>query len=167
MRKTIKICIVFCLITISFSCNKANKTEKFKKEIVAPKKIVPNITFQDSIPSIKIDNQNLSFKFLVDTSGYILKKIIVKSNTKIVQSIYANKQIEFRKYSLIDWNFDGYKDITVLYNQGSGGTAYWIWNYNKQKNIFVYNTKLSEVLGLENDSINKKVLFNYREGASN
>lgn len=166
MRKIIKIFIIFCLIAITYSCNKANKTETFKKKIVAQKKIVPNITFQDSIPSIKIDNQNLSFKFMVDTSGYILKKIIVKSNSKIIQSIHANKQIEFREYSLIDWNFDGYKDITVLCNQGSGGTAYWIWNYNKQKKQFIYNKKLSEVLGLENDSINKKVQFNYREGDS-
>lgn len=36
------------------------------------------------------------------------------------------------KFGLIDWNFDGYKDITVLDNCGTGGCAYWIWNYSKR-----------------------------------
>ena len=67
-------------------------------------------------------------------------------------------------YKLIDWDFDGYKDITVLSNCGSGGCAYWIWNYSPSKNKFVYNEALSDVLGLEMDSIHKFIIFHSRAG---
>ena len=117
----------------------------------------------DSIPPINIGKFKIfSFNFYVDKSGYQLNMIKIFTGGKLVQTIRANKIIERKKFELIDWNFDGYRDISVLYNCGSGGCAYWIWNYVPKSNRYVYNKRLSEVLGLDLDSINHKVLYNYR-----
>jgi hypothetical protein len=119
----------------------------------------------DSISTIAPDGYTqLSYKFNVDTSGNFLTSIFIYSDLIKVQEIKTNKFIQGKKFSLIDWNFDGYKDITVLDNCGSGGCAYWIWNYSPKKNRYIYNEKLSEVLGLEIDTIGKYVVFHYRAG---
>ena len=83
-----------------------------------------------------------------------------------VQEITANKEISEKKYQLIDWDFDGYKDITVLDNCGSGGCSYWIWNYSPVNGKYYYNKELSEVLGLEIDTTSKFIIFHYRAGYS-
>ncbi|MFN5318156.1 MAG: XAC2610-related protein [Bacteroidia bacterium] len=122
---------------------------------------------EDSISPTKIDRlKTLSFKFNVDKSKHILKTINIYNDNQIIQRIIADKQIEYSEFKLIDWNFDGYKDISVLYNCGSGGCAYWIWNYSPKKNKYVYNMELSEVLGLERDTIGKYIVFHYRVGYS-
>jgi len=121
----------------------------------------------DSIASYKIDGvRQLSFKFNVDTSGYLLKSIIVYSDKIPIQIISANKSIEKKDFQLIDWNFDGYKDITARYNCGSGGCAYWIWNYSKESGEFYYNEELSDNLGLGIDSLSKYIIYHYRAGFS-
>lgn len=121
----------------------------------------------DSIKVAKFDKKEYSFKFNTDTSGYKLLSIKVYSKDKLHQLIKTNKEISEKEFSLLDWNFDGYKDITVLYNRGSGGSSYWIWNYNLKTHKFLYNKKLSEVLGLEIDSVSKKAICNYREPGIN
>ncbi len=121
----------------------------------------------DSIVPTKIDGwKALSFKFNLDSTGNLLKTIRVYSGNKLVQRIIANKVIEHHKFELIDWNFDGYKDISVLYGCGSGGCNYWIWNYSPKLNKYIYNKELSEVIGLEIDSFNQYVVFHYRAGFS-
>ena len=65
---------------------------------------------------------------------------------------------------MIDWNFDGYKDISVLSNCGSGGCSYWIWNYVPKSDKYVYNKRLSEYIGLERDPIKEQIIFHYRAG---
>ena len=65
---------------------------------------------------------------------------------------------------IIDCNFDGFKDISVLCNYGSGGCAYWIWNYSDKTKNFNFNTELSGNLGLEIDTISKFIIFHYRAG---
>ncbi|MGV8944893.1 MAG: XAC2610-related protein [Lutibacter sp.] len=126
---------------------------------------------KDSIPPEIIDGiRGFSYKFNIDSSGYLLKSIIVYSDNIKVQEIIANKEMwpegQVKNFQLIDWNFDGFKDITVLYNCGSGGCAYWIWNYSPKINKYIYNNKLSEVLGLEIDTISKYIVFHYRAGYS-
>lgn len=123
--------------------------------------------YEDSILPTKIDGfKTLSFKFNVDRSQHILKTIIVYSGNQPIQRIITDKQIEFNEFKLIDWNFDGYKDISVLYNCGSGGCAYWIWNYSPKEHRYIYNMELSEVAGLERDTIGKYIVFHYRTGYS-
>jgi hypothetical protein len=82
----------------------------------------------------------------------------------MTQEIIANKDIERKEFSLVDWNFDGYMDITALYNCGSGGCSYWIWNYSPEKKQYYFNTELSEVIGLEIDTSNKFIIFHNRGG---
>ncbi|MFM7309904.1 MAG: XAC2610-related protein, partial [Flavobacteriales bacterium] len=56
------------------------------------------------------------------------------------------------------------KDIFMRNNCGSGGCTYWIWNYSEQENSYVYNEKLSNVLGLELDTIHQFVVIHNRSG---
>ena len=129
-------------------------------------KAIGNLS-DDSIVPTKIDGWNtFSFKFNMDSAGDLLKTIGVYSSNKVVQKIIANKDIEQNKFELIDWNFDGYKDISVLYGCGSGGCNYWIWNYSPKLNKYIYNKELSEVIGLELDTFNQYIVFHYRAGFS-
>jgi hypothetical protein len=122
---------------------------------------------EDTILPIKIDgNTELSFKFHLDTSGYFLKTINVYSSDKLIQRIEANKEISGNYFQLIDWNFDGCKDICVRSGCGSGGCGYWIWNYSQKSNNFIYNKELSGILGLEMDCENQFIIFHYRNGYS-
>jgi hypothetical protein len=76
----------------------------------------------------------------------------------------VNKIVEQRLFSMVDWNFDGYKDITVLANSGSGGRSYFIWNYSPSIHRYMYNQDLSGVLGLSMNSEAKQIIFYAREG---
>ena len=129
-------------------------------------KAIGNLS-DDSIVPTKIDGWNtFSFKFNMDSAGDLLKTIGVYSSNKLVQKIIANKDIAQNKFELIDWNFDGYKDISVLYGCGSGGCNYWIWNYSPKLNKYIYNKELSEVIGLELDTFHQYIIFHYRAGFS-
>jgi hypothetical protein len=103
-----------------------------------------------------------SFKF--DLADYKLNKIKIYCVGKLVQTINTSKDVLDNELKLTDWDFDGYKDISVLYNCGSGGCAYWIWNYSPRLKKYVYNAVLSERLGLEIDSVSKYIVFHYRAG---
>ena len=161
--------IMFC-----YSCNTRNSKSNNDKQVT--KDSVHNIPIEnnflsklngDSIPPTKIyGNKSLSFKFNIDSSGYLLKTINVYSENMPIQIITANKEIGNKEFQLIDWNFDGVKDITVLSNCSSGGCAYWIWNYSPKTNNFIYNKELSEVLGLEIDAADQFIVFHYRAGYS-
>ena len=119
------------------------------------------------IDSITItDNKQSSFKFYTDFSGYNLKTILVHKDSEKVQEITANKSILTKDFQLTDWNFDGFKDISVLYNCGSGGCAYWIWNYSPKTKQYYYNEELSGRLGLEMDAKTQQIIFHYRTGSS-
>ncbi|WP_298288945.1 hypothetical protein [uncultured Lutibacter sp.] len=122
------------------------------------------LSSNDSIVGDKIAGNQFSYKFNADSTGHLLKSITVYSEGSKIQEIIANKATYDKKYGLIDWNFDGYKDITVLYNSGSGGCAYWIWNYSQNDGKFYYNDRLSEKLGLEIDPASKYIIFHYRAG---
>ena len=140
--------------------SQAKDTITIKREVRKP---YDHIT-DDSIVSNCIPQFN--YKFNVDSSGYFLKSIIIYSDNIPIQIIASNKSIQGKDFQLVDWNFDGYKDISVLYNCGSGGCAYWIWNYSKENGKYYYNNDLSENLGLEIDTISKFIIFHYRAGAN-
>ncbi len=167
--------ILLIIILLFCSCNSRNsdsdKDNCLQKDSANTISSINNFSESssvDSIPPTKIDGfRALSFKFNLDSSGSLLKTINVYSENKQIQRIIANKEIQHNEFQLIDWNFDGYKDISVLYNCGSGGCAYWIWNYSSKENSYIYNKELSEVLGLEIDTTDKFIVFHYREGNSN
>jgi hypothetical protein len=102
--------------------------------------------------------------FTIDQSNNKLSAIVIYEHNKICQQISVNKIVEHRLFSMVDWNFDGYKDITVLANSGSGGRSYFIWNYSPDKHRYTYNQDLSGVLGLSINSEAKQIIFYTREG---
>ena len=125
------------------------------------------IVLGDSIVTLKKEGYpQLSYKFNLDSSGDFLKSIVVYSDKVKIQKIILNIQKHVEKLELIDWNFDGYKDISILYNSGSGGSSYWIWNYSPKTRKYYFNKELSEVLGLEIDTEEKAIIFHYSEGYS-
>ncbi len=153
--------ILFMLVLIVYSCNSMNGESNINKQQSESEIIA------DSIPPTKIDGLSaMSFKFKLDNSGRILKSINIYSDKILIQRICADKEIQKIQFRLIDWNFDGFKDITALANCGSGGCSYWIWNYTPGHKSFVYNKELSDVLGLERDTVNQYIVFHYRSGYS-
>jgi len=162
------------VIAFSYSCTTENSKSNIDKQGTkdpAQKKSNEKNSFKklkhDSISPMKIvGDKSLSFKFNIDSSGSLLKTINVYSENILIQKITANKYFESNKFELIDWNFDGAKDITVIYNCGSGGCAYWIWNFSPSTNNFIFNKELSDVLGLEIDTANQFIVFHYRAGYS-
>ena len=155
---------LFLVLIFSFSCKQEKPKQVVEKKITPPVEVKKNI-INDSISGyINPKLGFYGFKFITNMSHHELKKIKIYSDGKLVQTINTNKDIFDIDIKLTDWNFDGYKDITVFYNCGSGGCAYWIWNYSPKLKKFVYNSVLSEVLGLEMDSISKYIVFHYRAG---
>ena len=122
----------------------------------------------DSIINYKLDNTHTyKFKFYYydkPNMGTQLVKIEIFSNNSLFQTIVTKKEI-FSPISqeLIDYNFDGYKDISVRSDAGHGGWTFWIWKYSKKENKFIYDNQLSGNMGLELDKKEKNIVFTYRE----
>lgn len=125
----------------------------------------------DTSSDYVISNANIggknafSFKFNTDSVGAYLRSIDVFSEAELLQNITVERNT-YRQYRLVDWNFDGYKDISIEKECGSGGCTYLIWNYEPYEKIFIYNKELSENFGLERDSINKQIIIHRRGGYS-
>ena len=171
--KTVNLYILLCLILCS--CNSKNEDKKYNLKAIETEssKFIEDTNLLDYY--LKGDSimckankglPRLSYKFNLDSTGYFLKTILVYSNFIKIQEISANKYIERKEFRLVDWNFDGYKDISILYNSGSGGSSYWIWNYSPKTRKYYFNKELSEVLGLEIDTEEKAIIFHYSEGYS-
>jgi hypothetical protein len=164
--------ILILIFVFLCSCNFKNSVKENIVKSQAKDTIISKIEVSKPDEHITDDSivsnciPRFSYKFNVDSSGYFLKSIIIYSDNIPIQIISANKSIQGKNFQLVDWNFDGYKDISVLYNCGSGGCAYWIWNYSKENGKYYYNNDLSENLGLEIDTISKFIIFHYRAGAN-
>jgi hypothetical protein len=158
-----KINFLFLILIISVSCKQDKPKPVVVKEVTPLIEEKKTVVINDTISGYINPKLGLySFKFITDT--FSLKKIRIYYEAKLVQTIKTNKMCENNQFSLIDWNFDGYKDISVISNCGSGGCAYWIWNYSPKLKRFVYNSTLSDVLGLEIDSVSKFIVFHFRDG---
>jgi len=104
-------------------------------------------------------------KFIVDiVDRNFLRVIMFYKDKNLIQVIQANKYIENENFQLIDWNFDGYKDITIPEFVGSGGNSYFIWNYSPYEKKYVFNTLLSKNQGLEIDTLSKYIVYHNRAG---
>ncbi|MFZ4402136.1 MAG: XAC2610-related protein [Bacteroidales bacterium] len=161
----------FIILLLLYSCKNSNENNTTQnntpKDSIKQKSTSPlkEKIIEDSITAFNVNGYwQLSLKFNVDSTGYLLKSIKVYAYNKLFQIIKANKEIENKTFELIDWNFDGNKDISVLWNSGSGGCAYWIWNYSKTDKKFYYNKELSGILGLEIDTVSKYIIEHYRAG---
>lgn len=146
--------------------------EKFNKEVNAEYALekyceknhpIPNTNLvENHYPTTKYGSNKLFFKFISDTIKSKLTQILVFNKGKLFQEIKADKEILDKNFDLIDWNFDGYKDITVLNNSGDRGYSYWIWNYDPKSQKFIYNKTLSEVNCLEQDVKLKLIVIHFQ-----
>jgi hypothetical protein len=145
-----------------------SKTKAFDRQVTAmlTRQVATDyVIMGDSIISNEpIKQVQQCMAFAIDQSNNKLSAIVIYEHNKICQQIIVNKIVEQRLFSMVDWNFDGYKDITVLSNSGSGGRSYFIWNYSPDKHRYMYNQDLSEVLGLSMNSEAKQIIFYTREG---
>lgn len=98
---------------------------------------------------------------------------IYNENNELIQTIdgfktdtYIDKSFDYG-FSVNDWNFDGYADISIL--QYHGGTAlnaptlYWLWD--EEKSEYVYNealTDLSQGTYVTVDEETKEIIASYR-----
>lgn len=164
--------LIFIFILFFCSCNYDKKVNtitqiNIPKDSIKQKSTSPlkEKTIDDSITAFNTNGfKQLSLKFNVDSTGYFLKNIKVYADNKLIQVITIKEYIDYNHFELIDWNFDGYKDITIPSGGGSGGDAYLIWNYSTNDKKFYYNKELSRIFGLEIDTVSKYIIEHYRAG---
>ncbi len=82
-----------------------------------------------------------------------------KNNRVRVQTLHGPDSAEVRleilkevTWRVEDLNFDGYRDVGLLWNQGgSGNLCYYFWIFNPATGRFVLNEALSEMANVEVD----------------
>jgi len=168
-RAILSICKIYlsCLyILLALSCN-TKKDKELPTDKIQVKEFNDYIVIGDSIIESKIENMpQLSYCFISIDSGFILQEIKVYRDTKLIQKIHVNQPYDRKEIRLIDWNLDGYKDLSVLTDRGSGGSTYIIWDYLPEKEQYLYNKSLSNIMGLEIDTVSKYIVFHNRLGYS-
>jgi hypothetical protein len=118
--------------------------------------------------------KELKWKSKIDTIVYTiipkrgsfetdLIKLSIYQLNKLIQTINYNDDCYFLE--LIDWNFDGYKDISILYDAGAtGNTTYRVWLYNPKKKTFILDSNF--LTGNCFIDTNKGfIIKHYREGS--
>jgi hypothetical protein len=115
-----------------------------------------------TLTACKQKSTEISIKqhFSDDTSK--INSISVFSGEKKIQEVKVENEFA-ENAELIDWNFDGFKDLSVKCSAGSGGQPYDIWMYSKKNKKFVFNKEISGRYLLI-DSINKRIVFYRRDG---
>lgn len=128
-----------------------------------------NIVYiEDSISNIAInDNLNFNFKLIVSADSISLNQIRVYQKKELIQTINIDNVIWSKYCQFLDWNFDGFKDLSIRVNcSATGMCTYWVWNFNPSTNKFILNKDVSGILGWEIDRKNKQLINYYREGAN-
>ena len=157
--------VFFWLLLFFSSCNQITKNDKIDS-LTSSTTLNNYVVVGDSIVTFKNANPRLNYKFNIDTIHFKFNTIYIYENFRKIQDIKVNKELAEYNFKLIDWNFDGFNDITVLSNSGSGGKTYFIWNYSTMDNKYHYNQELSDKIGLEIDNLSKSIVFHYRAGFS-
>lgn len=121
------------------------------------------VDFSDTVDTY-MGNDFYSFKLNLDLNNEIDKYIQVYLNGQKHQKIKFTDYVEGNYIQLIDWNFDAFRDISVVYSSGSGGISYMIYNFNPIKGTFLKDKKLSGK-GLLIDSVNHFIVDHWRTGA--
>lgn len=158
---------IFILVSCIPNENGSSKLSKLNRKSSSKETIISSQKSNNDSLVFNLGKENglYSLKFIVDkVDENLLRVIMVYKGKTLIQTIRANKFIEKKRFELIDWNFDGYKDISVQIESASGGDSYWIWNYSPIAKKYFYNTILSEKTGLEIDTKSKFIVFHYRAG---
>jgi hypothetical protein len=156
------IIICFCCFVNCNNTEKLIRTEDTNVLLIHDYKVIG-----DSIVELKKSEfPQMSYRFISLDSGFVLHEIKVYRDTKLIQKIPVNQPYDRKEIRLIDWNLDGYKDLSVLTDRGSGGSTYIIWDYLPEKEQYLYNKSLSNIMGLEIDTVSKCIVFHNRFGFS-
>ena len=144
--------ILLALLFTFFSCSEEKKREK------------AHTIEQKDRPTLyaKYGNSVGNLEFIPKLDILRKNSIIVKSGNKVFQTIKLKAPLP-EEFELIDWNFDGYKDVSILNPSGSAGVTYEIYNYDKVKNRFILNKELLDNY-LQIDSIHQRVVFTFSSG---
>jgi hypothetical protein len=176
--KTIRLSIIFFLTLIS--CNhKDKKTNSIDNKTIKP--IITqdtsdletcyfynesNLEYPKQVKNLSINYRNISGHFeLIPTytDDFTLSSIDVFIDKQKQQTITHNE--EFVKIEWIDWNFDGYKDLSILENAGAtGNTSYSVWLFNPMNKKFEKNEYLNSKSSFI-DTVKHFVISHHREGA--
>lgn len=86
---------------------------------------------------------------------------IVDENGELIQEFPMDLSFDFTQvkqtFSLVDANFDGYKDISVLFSQGNVNAFYRLFLYDSGKNEFVEYEPYREISSPRIDATNKQI----------
>jgi len=171
MKKLYSVYLKYLLLIMLMNACSANNQEEETEEHTDS--VVFKLPEGENTPHITYDtfmfnkvNGIKKFKIIttVDTDNYWLYAIRIFSDTSLLQTIDYNEGRDGRDITLIDWNNDGYKDITSIWSSGSAGTGYLIWDYSKKDKKFIFDKLLSDKIGLELDSVKHRIVFNVRGG---
>ena len=146
--------IIICLSLFACQAITENKTKENRKPITAKKnlKISKTLTLNNKKGIFKI-------KYELSNETELVKIKIYHANH--LQTIDYDK--DFIKLELLDWNFDGLKDLSILENEGATGNSFYhVWNFNPSSNLFEKNHEIKGSMYL--DTINKYVVNHLREG---
>ena len=120
----------------------------------------------DISKKLKVDS-NMSLVFNVNKDTSVLNSIWVYDKGKIYQKIKVHQQLYNHSLflMLIDWDFDGHKDITMLDGLQAQMSDYFIWSYDTLTKKFKYNEELSEMGGIGLDLVHKSfITYNHLGG---
>ncbi len=144
--------ILLALLFTFFSCSEEKKKEK------------AHTIEQKDRPTLYAEYVNSvgKLEFIPKLDRLRKNSIIVKSGNKVFQTIKLKAPLP-EEFELIDWNFDGFKDVSIRNPSGSAGVTYEVYNYDKVKNRFILNKELLENY-LQIDSIHQRVVFTFSSG---
>jgi hypothetical protein len=114
------------------------------------------------------------FSFYPDSSVEYFDSIVITSNNRLIQKIdlsedsnnpcYHVRWIEGSDFSLTDYNFDNYGDLSLFLGTGfPHNESYLIYLFNPKTNKFEYNEKLNSLLNVYPDSASKTISSEYNE----
>lgn len=159
------------------SQNRETKNKEAAPVKIEEKKFSFNKRLSKKGPELRFDMYG-KFRNSLLTQGHI--EVFNTSNSKRIQKIIINNNFErghfdwdigsFEysggKVQLVDLNFDGYRDLRFLDNEGATGNNWYAsFLYDPGKGKFIFNRHLSSQSGLTVDTKNKQLLTYDRCGA--
>jgi hypothetical protein len=121
----------------------------------------------DSSSKISFSSNGSSFNIRIDTAKKIMNVFNGNEQTpfQVIDFSEAFENMSFSDFfkrptaytELEDLNFDGYQDLKIPSNQGSGGIWYDVYLYDPAVKKFIRNKELGEMASLWADSANKTI----------
>lgn len=154
------------LITLLLNCSNKNKDQKFKTDshnnLVKMETSSPNFRYNifSNEDSLHIYYDSI---LVIDANGYNIQSISLNDQNEWGH-LETNKQEEFPIY-LEDYNFDGFKDLSVTRQISPMANIFSsFWLFDSKQNKFIYNELLSALNSPSFDSLKKEITCSYKTG---